>query len=101
MFRTFLKRHEDSQDGTKITAIPTTTFELLQNTEDNLIGNSKQITSVNDKSRNDINDIIELKSELKTAIKDFITIISEFTFLFFLDNIEHVNDKRIEFGEIF
>ena len=32
MFKTFLKRHEDSQDRTKVTAIPSTTYELLQNT---------------------------------------------------------------------
>ena len=28
-------------------------------------------------------------------------IISEFTFLFWLDNFEHINDKRIQFGETF
>ena len=27
--------------------------------------------------------------------------ISEFTFLFWLDNIEHITDRRIEFGEAF
>ena len=32
MFKTFLKRHEDSQDRSKITAIPNTTYELLRNT---------------------------------------------------------------------
>ena len=29
MFKTFLKRHEDSQDRSKITATPNTTYELL------------------------------------------------------------------------
>ena len=28
-------------------------------------------------------------------------IISEFTFLFWLDNFEHINDKRIQYGETF
>ena len=56
MFRTFLKRHEDSQDRTKTTAIPTTTYELLRNTADYLTGKTKQINSVNDKLRNDITD---------------------------------------------
>ena len=32
MLKTFLKRHEDSQDRTKITAIPSTTYEILRNT---------------------------------------------------------------------
>ena len=32
MFKTFLKRHEDSQDRTKLTAIPSTTYEVLQKT---------------------------------------------------------------------
>ena len=32
MFKTFLKRHEDSQDRTKVTAIPSTTYEILRNT---------------------------------------------------------------------
>ena len=54
MFRTFLKRHETSQDRTETTAIPTTTYELLQNTADYLTGKTKQITSVYDNLRNDI-----------------------------------------------
>ena len=41
------------------------------------------------------------KKELKTAAADTIKIISEFTFLFWLDNFEHINDKRIQFGETF
>ena len=32
IFKTFLKRHEDSQDRTKVTAIPSTTYETLRNT---------------------------------------------------------------------
>ena len=32
MFKTFLKRHEDSQDRTKVTAIPSTTYQILRNT---------------------------------------------------------------------
>ena len=38
---------------------------------------------------------------MKTARLDIVRIISEFTILFWLDNIEHINEKRIEFGEIF
>ena len=45
--------------------------------------------------------IIELKPELKTATSDIIKIFSEFTFLFWLDNFEHINDKQIHFGETF
>ena len=45
--------------------------------------------------------IMELKQELKTATSDIIKIISEFTFLFWLDNLKHINDKGIQFGETF
>ena len=45
--------------------------------------------------------ILELKQQIKTATSDIIKIISEFTFLFWLDNFEHINDKRIQFGETF
>ena len=44
---------------------------------------------------------MELKQELKTATSNIIKIISEFTFLFWLDNFEHINDKQIQFGERF
>ena len=101
IFKTFLKRHEDSQDRTKVTAIPTTTYETLRNTTVYLNDQNKAIQSVNDKLRNDIinynnwlTKIIEVKQELKTAIADIIKIISEFTFLFWSDNFEHNNDKR-------
>ena len=43
--------------------------------------------------------IMELRQELKTATSDRIKIISEFTFIFWLDNFEYINDKRIQFGE--
>ena len=108
MFRTFLKRHEERQDRSKITAIPNTSYELLRNTIGYLDEQQKQIQSVNDRLRNDIinynnllTKIIELKTELKTATFDIIQIISEFRFLFWLDNFEHINEKRIEFGETF
>ena len=42
MFKTFLKRHEDSQDSTKITAIPSTTYEILRNTTVSLNDQTKQ-----------------------------------------------------------
>ena len=45
--------------------------------------------------------INEHKAELKTASSDAIKIVSEFTFLFRLVNFEHINDKRIQFGETF
>ena len=107
IFKTFLRRHEDSQDRTKLTAIPNTTYEILRNTIGYLTQQQKQIQSVNDKLRIDIinynwlTKIIELKTELKTATLDVIKIISEFTFLFWLDNFEHINVKRIQFGETF
>ena len=93
MFKTFLKRHEDSQDRTKLTAILTTPYKILRNTTGYLTEQQKQLQSINDKLRNDIinfnnwlTKIIELKAELKTATSDIMRIISEFTFLFWLDN---------------
>ena len=108
MFRTFLKRHEEKQDRSKITAIPNTSYKLLRNTIGYLDEQQRQIQSVNDRLRNDIinynnwlTKIIELKTELKTATFDIIQIISKFTFLFWLYNYEHIYEKRIEFGETF
>ena len=108
IFKTFLRRHEDSQDRTKLTAIPNTTYEILRNTTGYLTEQQKQIQSVNDKLRIDIinytnrlTKIIELKTELKTETLYVIKIISKFTFLFWLDNFKHINDKRIQFGETF
>ena len=48
LFKTFLKRHEDSQDRTKATAIPSTTYEILRNTIVYLNDQMKLI-QVNDK----------------------------------------------------
>ena len=97
-----------SQDRTKLTAIPNTTYEILRNTTGYLTEQQKQIQSVNDKLRIDITNytnwltkIIELKTELKTETLDVIKIVSEFTFLFWLDNFKHINDKRIQFGGTF
>ena len=103
IFKTFLKRHEDSQDRTKLTATPSTTYEILRNTTVHLNDQKKPIQSVNDimNCNNWLTKIMELKQELKTATSDIIKIISEFTFLFWLDNFEHINDKRIQFGETF
>ena len=63
---------------------------------------------MNDRLRSDIKNynnwltkIIELKPEIKTASIDIIKIVSEFTFLFWLDNFEHINEKRIQFGETY
>ena len=99
MFRTFLKRHEEKQDRSKITAIPNTSYELLRNTIGYLDEQQRQIQSVNDRLRNDIinynnwlTKIIELKTELKTATFDINQVISEFIFLFWLDNFEHINE---------
>ena len=108
MFRTFLKRHEERQDRSKITAKPNTSYELLRNTIGYLDEQQKQTQSVYDRLRNDIinynnwlTKFIEIKTELKTATFDIIQIISEYTFLFWLDNFEHISEKRIEFGETF
>ena len=38
---------------------------------------------------------------MKTVTLDIIKIVPEFTFLFWLDNFEHINDKIIQFGETF
>ena len=108
IIKTFLRRQEDSQDRTKLAAIPNTTYEILRNTNGYLTEQPKQIQSVNDKLRIDIinynnwlTKTIELKTELKTATPDVIKNVSEFTFLFWLDNFEYINDKRIQFRETF
>ena len=61
---------------------------------------------MNDKLRFDIKNynnwltkIIELKQDFKTTTLDIIKIVSEFTFLFWLDKFEHINEKRVQFGE--
>ena len=108
IFKTFLRRHEDSQDKTKLTAITSTTYETIKNTAVYLNQQQKEIKSANGRLRTDINCynnwltiIIEHKEELKTVKQDIIQIISEFTFSFWLDNYEYINDKRIQFGETF
>ena len=77
IFKTFLRRHKDSQDRTKLSAIPNTTYEILRNTIGSLTEQQKQVQSVTDKLRIDIinynnwlTKIIELKTELKTATLD-------------------------------
>ena len=108
MLKIFLKRHEESQDRTKQTAITSTTYNTIRNTSGYLNESCQQIQSVNDRLRSDIKNynnwltkIIELKPEIKTASIDIIKIVSEFTFLLWLDNFEHINEKRIQFGETY
>ena len=108
MLKLFLKRHEESQDRTKLTAITSTTYNIIRNTSGYLNESRQQVQSVNDRLRSDIKNynnwltkIIELKPEIKTASIDIIKIVSEFTFLFWLDNFEHINEKRIQFGETY
>ena len=108
MFKILLKRHEESQDKTKLTAVTSTTYKTLRNTDGYLNEHRQQIQSVNDKLRLDIKSynnwltkIIELKQNLKTTTLDIIKIVSEFKFLFWLDNFEHINEKRVQFGETF
>ena len=108
MLKKFLKRHEELKDKTKLTAVTSTTYETLRNTARYLNEHRQQIQSVNDRLRIDIKNynnwltkIIELKPELKTTTLDIIKIVSEFTFLFWLDNFEQINEKRIQFGETF
>ena len=108
MLKIFLKRHEESQDRTKLTAITSATYNIIRNTSGYLNESRQQVQSVNDRLRFDINNynnwltkIIELKPEIKTASMDIIKIVSEFTFLFWLDNFEHINEKRIQFGETY
>ena len=48
IFKTFFKRHEDSQDRTKLAAIKSTTYELLRNTTVYINDQKKPIQSVND-----------------------------------------------------
>ena len=108
MLKIFLKRHEESQDRTKLTAITSTTYNTIRNTSGYLNESRQQVQSVNERLRCDIKNynnwltkIIELKPEIKTASIDIIKIVSEFTFLFWLDNFEHINEKRIQFGETY
>ena len=42
MLKTFLKRHQDSQDRTKITAVPNSTYALIRNTTEFLSGKTKK-----------------------------------------------------------
>ena len=108
MLKIFLKRHEESQDRTKLTAITSTTYNTIRSTSGYLNESRQQVQSVNDRLRFDIKNynnwltkIIELKPEIQTASIDIIKIVSEFTFLFWLDNFEHINEKRIQFGETY
>ena len=108
MLKIFLKRHEESRDRKKQTAITSTTYNTIRNTSGYLNESRQQIQSVNDRLGSDIKNynnwltkIIELKPEIKTASIDIIKIVSEFTFLFWLDNFEHINEKRIQFGETY
>ena len=71
-------------------------------------GKPKQTKSVNNKLRNDITQfnnwltrISEIKTEFKSTVNDFVRIVSEFTFAFWLDNIEHIEEKRVEFGQTY
>ena len=48
MLKIFLKRHEELQDKTKLTAITSTTYETLRNTAGYLNEHRQQIQSVND-----------------------------------------------------
>ena len=78
----------------------------MKNTAENLStkhisAKPKQTTSVNDKLRNGITQfynwlsrIIELKTEFKSTKNDIVRIVSEFTFLFWLDNIKHIDEKK-------
>ena len=108
MLKIFLKRHEEGQDKTKLTAITSTTYKIIRNTTGYLGEHRQHIQSVNDKLRlvikiynNWLTKKIELKPEMKTATLDIIKLVSEFTFLFWLENFEHINEKRIQFGEMF
>ena len=101
MLKIFLKRHEELQVKTKLTAITSTTYETLRNTAGYLNEHRQQIQSVNNRLRLDIKNynnwltkIIELKPDLKTTTLDIIKIVSEFTFLFWLDNFEHINKNE-------
>ena len=102
MLKIFLKRHEELQDKTKLTAITSKTYKTLRHTAGYLIEHRQQIQSVNDRLRLDIKNysnwltkIIELKPDLKTTTLDIIKIVSEFTFLFWLDNFEHNQSLEI------
>ena len=54
MFKIYLKRYEESQDKTKLTAITSTMYPTLRNTAEYLNEYRQQIQSVNDKLRFDI-----------------------------------------------
>ena len=54
MLKIFLKRHEELQDKTKLTAITSTFYETLRNTAGHLNEHRQQIQSVNDRLRLDI-----------------------------------------------
>ena len=113
IIKIFVRRYKESQDRNKITAIQNTTYETVKNTAEylwtkHISGKPIQTTSVNDELRNDITQfnnlltrIIELKTEFKLTVNNIVRIVSEFRFLFWLDNIEHIDEKRIEFGQTY
>ena len=53
MLETFLKRHDESQDKTKLTAITPTTYETLRSTTGYMTEHRQHIQSVSDKLRKD------------------------------------------------
>ena len=55
IFKTFVRRHEDSQDKTRLTAITSTTYKTIKNTTVYLNEQQKEIKSVKDILRTDIN----------------------------------------------
>ena len=58
MLKIFLKRHEESQDRTKLAAITSTTYNIIRNTSGYLNESRQQVQSVNDRLRFDIRTII-------------------------------------------
>ena len=108
--RIFLHNHELKQDRDKITTINPTTYKLLKDsTPYYKIVPETNNPSINDTLRSHIKSfgswlarIIEIRKEIneETAI-DILKIVSEMCYLFWLDNIEYLNNTRSLIGKAF
>ena len=108
--RIILHYHELKQDRDKITTINQTTYKLLKDSTPYL----KKIPETNNPSINEtlrahiksfgswLARIIEIRREIseETAI-DILNIVSEICYLFWLDNIEYINNTRSLIGKAF
>ena len=108
--RIFLHNHESKRVRDKTTAIDQTTYKILKDSTPYLkIVPETNNPSINDTLRFHIKSfgsclarIIEIRREIEheTAV-DILKIVSEICYLFWLDNIEYINNTRSFIGKAF